>query len=296
MKRFFKILVSIVATVMLAVCSLSLVGCEDIKKLNVNVVVYNYETARYKEYTITVNMYRHLAPKTVDGIIENVNNGYYDGCTFYKLKGYNSQIMFGEYSYNTENKELSQNYCEKTIKGEFKNAGTVGSDLLSERGSIGLWRDWGSNGSYKTNNWADTGRGTLYMPTSSIANYSDYFCVFAKIDLSDTSSDNYKAFNALDEIMLITDPAKVETFVIYYTGEYNADSTVKNNGLTFNSMNKDDFDELTEEEKTALNIFKPSGEQLKKYEQTEITFPVVGKGDVTATYGKGAYIKSVKVV
>lgn len=296
MKKISKILASVIVMIMLVVCSLSLTACEEIKKLNVNVMVYNYNTATYKEYTITVDMYRHLAPETVDSVIANANKGYYDGTAFYKMKNYNNQIMFGEYSYNTETKTLTQNYCETTVKGEFKNAGTVGSDLLNVRGSIGLWRDWGINGSYRTNNWADTGRGTLYMPTSAISGYDGYFCIFAKVDLSDASSDNYKAFAALDEAMLITDSEKTETFVVYYTGEYNSDNSVKNNGLTFNFMDKEDFDDLTEEEITALNIFEPKGEQLKKYDKTEITIPVVGKNDTTVQYSSGAYIKSVKVI
>ena len=76
MKRFSKILVNILAAIMVVVSCSFLVACEDIKVLEVKVNVYNTTDKVMEEKTLTVDLYRHLAPTTVDTIAKYAEEGY----------------------------------------------------------------------------------------------------------------------------------------------------------------------------------------------------------------------------
>lgn len=290
MKKLFKIAVNFMAVVIMAVCAFSFSACEDIKKLELSLSIYNYDKSAFyaaDDVTFSVELYRHLAPKTVDKVIEHVKAGYYNNAIFYKETGYSSQIMMGDLKF--EDGELKQNLINgklpSEIYGEFKANGTTGSNLVSEKGSIGIWRSYyASDASYKTSSEArNSGRVTWYIPTSSISGYNDYFCVFAQYDTTDTA--NSTAISALTTIFSNSD--YYTEYVIYYTGEYDA--------LQFHAVLKSDWTDADagydSENKTynGETVFEAEGNQLVSYNYKTVRIPNMVDGGIAAK------VKSIKV-
>lgn len=238
MKALKKIFINLIAVVMTCMCMFSLTGCiEDIKKLELKLQVYDYANSKTEEYTLSVDLYRHLAPNTVDAIIGYVNEGYYDGALFYKMEDYSSQIMIGDLIVD-ESGKIAQNAVKPQIEGEFEKGGTIGSNLVSEKGSIGLWRSWTAfDNTYKSANATDTGRATWYIPTSDISSYNKYFCVFAQYDTAD--EDNADAIDALTAAFGSAE--NYDEYVIYYTGKYDESKADENYGLEFHCESASTF-------------------------------------------------------
>ena len=272
MQRLKKLIVVLMAVVMACVCSVTLFGCakEDIKKMEVKIAVYNFESSGTTEtYTMSIDLYRHLAPNTVDAIVKYVNEGYYNNKVFYKDAAYSNQLMIGDLRFTageTENSGFSLDE-KPTIEGEFKYGGTTGSNLTAKKGSIGLWRSWlaQDEGQKDNRNATDTGRATWFIPTTSISSYNDYFCIFAQYDVN--NSGNADAIAALTDAF--DSSANYEEYVIYYTGEYE--------NLTFNCVAKEDFDE----ESLGDDLFKAEGAQLMCYNHYTVRVPM-HEGDVAA--------------
>ena len=291
MKKFFRLAVNFIAVAMIALATFSLAACEDIKKVELKLSIYNYsESSFYAEDDVkfTVELYRHLAPKTVDKVIEHVKAGYYDNAIFYQEAGYSSQIMLGDLKF--ENGELKQNLIKgklpSQIYGEFERNGTTGSNLVNEKGSIGIWRSYyASDASYKTSSDArNSGRATWYIPTSTISGYNGYFCVFAQYDTQDSA--NSKAISALSSIFNNSD--NYVEYVIYYTGEYNADKPNENYGLTFKAVLAEDFNDsengYNSEDKTynGDTVFEAEGDVLVCYNYRTVRIPKTEGGEIAA--------------
>ncbi len=257
MKRITKIFTILVAVLMLFTLSLSLTACGDIKKLELKVSVYNYSTDEMENRTLTVKLYRHLAPNTVNALLDKVRDDFYDNTFFYKVDGYSKQLMFGDLKTTgaadtRDHMIITENYADYIDYSEFKNGGTVGSNLLNVKGSVGLWRTWESKGSYNTNsNALNTGRATWYLPLSAISTYDDWFCVFGTIDFE--SEENSETVSLIEKALA---DAHNQEYVIYYTGEYNSDDSVVNNGLTFNCMFKTLYDDKIEDDEFKDSIFE----------------------------------------
>ncbi len=282
MKKLFKIAVNFMAVAILTVATFGLAACEDIKKLELSLSLYNNaDSVFYAEDDVkfSVDLYRHLAPKTVDKVLEHVKAGYYDNAIFYQETGYSSQIMMGDLKF--ENGELKQNLIgdklPSEIYGEFQSNGTTGSNLVSDKGSIGIWRSrYATDADFKTSSGArDSGRATWYIPTSAITGYDGYFCVFAQYDT--TATANSKAISAISAIFANSD--YYTEYVIYYTGEYDTAKANENYGLTFNAVKAADFDEDTE-------VFEAEGEQLVCFNKKTVKIPNAINGNVTAKVTK----------
>lgn len=289
MKKLFKSAANFLALAVMAVAAFSFSACEDIKKLELSLNVYDFTNSVFYEDSdvkLTVDLYRHLAPETVDKVVGNIKAGYYDNAIFYQETGYSSQIMIGDLK--MENGELKLNRLSdgtlpSEIYGEFENNGTTGSDLVSKKGSIGVWRSYyETDKNYKTSSDArDSGRATWYIPTSEISGYNEYFCVFAQYDTDDTA--NSKAISAITDIL----SNNSTEYVIYYTGTYDADNPNDKDGygLTFNAMKKEYFDNLDEEPE----MFEAEGKQLVCFNKKTVKIPNLVDGKVSAM------IKSAKV-
>ncbi|MBO4251830.1 MAG: peptidylprolyl isomerase [Clostridia bacterium] len=291
MKKLFKIAINFMAFVVMAVCAFSFSACEDIETLELSLRVYNYEkSAFYAENDVKMNvdLYRHLAPKTVDKVIEHVKAGYYNNAIFYKESDYISQIMFGDLKF--EDGELKQNLINgklpSEIYGEFEANGTTGSNLVSAKGSIGIWRSYyeADTETYRaSSNARNSGRATWYIPTATISSYDGYFCVFAQYDTEDTA--NAKAISALTTIFSNSD--YYTEYVIYYTGEYG--------DLTFHAALKSDWadaDTGYDADNKTYNgdtVFEAEGNQLVCYNYRTVRIPNSVSGEITAK------VKSIKV-
>ena len=278
MKRLIKKLMVIVAVMIMALSTLSLTACSgNGTRLELTVKVYDSSQGKVVSRTMDVDLYKSVAPRTVDAIIKYAKDGYYDGMTFYVMtsfdgsSAYTSQIMFGDYTYDAVDKvlKLSDTFGEKPfLDGEFENAGVVGNNLKNEKGSIGLWRNWTAyDNTYKVTNSLGSGRATWYMPTatSEIAAYKDWFCVFAQIDL--TNTDNSKAMDLIVKAFDSSDDIK--EYEIYYTGEYDAEKANENYGLKFNYMSEVLFSEDDVED-----LFKAEGAQYTAYNHQTIRVPL----------------------
>ncbi|MBQ8426765.1 MAG: peptidylprolyl isomerase [Clostridia bacterium] len=288
MKGLTKIIINALVVVLLAVSCFGLVGCKkDIKTVELTISLYDYENNEMydeSDVTITIDLYRHLAPKTVDKMVEYVNDGYYDGAIFYKMVGQSNQIMLGDLK--LVNNEIVQNAIMPTIEGEFEYGGTIGSNLVNEKGSIGLWRTWTAYDEeqgdyYKTNTSIDTGRATWYMPTTSITSYNKWMCVFGKLVL-----DNESTATAIEGIInAFSDGGEYEEYVVYYTGEYDESKVNDNHGLEFHCVPIDEFDE------DMADLFVAEGSQYACYNHYTIQVPVTGTNGSIA-----AKVVSAKVI
>ena len=237
-----------ISAICLAAC-FGLTACEDLKTLEVKV------SANGEEYTMTVDLYRHLAPETCKTIEEYVQAGYYDGMLIYENASYSKQLMVGDLKLNGDTIDLAENKPE--IYGEFEKNGTTGSNLVSEKGTIGLWRSWtaadASDNKYKATNGMNSGRASWYIPTEAISDYTGYFCVFAVYDKNATA--NSEAIDALSKVFDSSD--NYEEYVIFYTGSYDVTKADENYGLSFHCVPKANFNDLDED-----TVFEAKNEQL----------------------------------
>ncbi len=277
MKKLLRLFVNLMAVIMLSVACFSLVGCGgDVVKVELQLEIYNYadSTTYDKEDTkLTIELYRHLAPDTVNAIIGYIQDGYYDNAIFY---GYESnKIMVGDLKMNDAG-DIYQNELMPTVDGEFEAGSVKGSDLKVKEGSIALWRTWYECDSYSITKNQDTGRATWFMPTTELSSYQDYFCVFAVIDLEN------EANNTTWEYIKTAINDNSESYQVYYTGEYNSDDSVLNNGLTFN---------CEQEVPDNVTPFAPEGDQFVCYKQHQIK---VAMGVNSSSCG--AKIVSAKVI
>lgn len=261
MKTFKRIMFNVIAAVVLAMSAFCLTACEDIKTLQVKI------RAEENEYTLTVDLYRHLAPNTVDTIIDYVKEGYYNDALFYKMDGYSSQLMVGDLK--EAGGEITLNANKPQIKGEFENNGVKGSNLKAASGYIGLWRSWYSHdGSYNLSSSArDSARATWFIPTGDISGYNGNFCIFAQYDSA--KKDNAAALEAINGVF--ADSAKYESYTIYYTGTYDDKAVDNNFGLTFHCVLTEDYDESKIED-----LFEADNKQnqLVQYNVTKVNIPV----------------------
>lgn len=287
MKKLLKSAAVFMALAIMTVATFGLAACEDIKKLELSLSVYDYGSNDFyaeSDVKFSVDLYRHLAPKTVDKVLEHVKAGYYDNAIFYQETGYSSQIMMGDLKID-ENGKIVQNLIDgklpSEIYGEFEAGGTTGSNLVSSKGSIGIWRSYyESDGSYTVSSDArDSGRATWYIPTAEISGYNGYFCIFAQYDASATA--NAKAISAISSIL----SSNSTDYVIYYTGEYNKEKPDENYGLTFHAITKEKFDQDYDTDAETIygeKIFEADGQQLVCFNKKTVKVPNLVNGTVSS--------------
>ena len=270
MKRFLKVFTNLIAVFMLVFATFTRVGCgEDIKTAKVKIQLYDYAESEFyadSEVTLSIDLYGHLAPKTVEAIVKYINEGYYNNALIYQVEvGSKTQIMVGDLEVDGDsivvNDDGSVNIVKKakkpTLPGEFEKGGTKGSDLVNTKGSVGLWRDWYSTGDYTNSSATDSGSATWFMPTETVSAYNGYFCVFGQMDLS--NSANSTALNTLAEIF--ESSTNSTEYVIYYTGAY--DASKPDCGLTYHCVTTERFKEL-ESELEELELSDPEQYELEK--------------------------------
>lgn len=282
MKRIKKVFINLVAVMLALFACFNFTACEDIKKLELNIQVYDYaDNGSMQDYTLSIDLYRHLAPTTVDAIVSYVKEGHYDGTAFYKFKNssYSSQIMLGDLIAG-DNSIVKENTVKPELpKGEFEKGGTTGSNLVNAKGSVGLWRSWmKADGSYTTSSTAmKSGRSTWFIPTETISAYNGYFCVFGQYDTAD--ENNVDALDALTKAFATS--TNYDEYVIYYTGTYDATKANENYGLTFNIALAEDFDSNAVE-----NLYKSEDTENKAglvcYDYYSVYIPVTANGALAA--------------
>ena len=276
MKKFSKVFINLLAVLMVILSCFSLTACkEDIKKVVVNISVYNYteedgEVAGFENLSLEVDMYRHLAPNTVDTIMGYIKDGYYNDTVFYQVdSSLPHQIMLGDYKLNA-NAPIA-NAIKPQIEGEFEHGGTTGSNLKVKKGAIGLWRTWTAfEDKYNQHNETlHSGRSNWFFPTnvseSTLNGYNGYFCVFAQIDLSNSANSN--------ALTLIAEALNKNTtkYVVYYTGEYDSTKVNENFGLTQHIVPEEDFVDSDD-------IFVATKEQRECYNKHVIKLPTLAEG------------------
>ena len=287
MRRISKLFVNVIAIIMLAFATLSMTACADVVTLEVTLQVYNFTQSKFDEedeVKLTIDMQRHLAPKTVDAIAQYASDGYYDNTVFYLMESYTTQIMIGQYK--MDGNKIVKNDIKPQIDGEFEYGTTKGSNLKNDQGYIGLWRSWyiqddGAH-KFKSSNGMDSGRSNIYIPLDVISEYDGYFCVFGTIDYSITANDT--GVNAVGAVL----SNNYTSYIVYYTGEYDSSKPEEDYGLTFNCIPADEYGNLSQEEKDA--IFVAEGDQYVEYNEHRIRVP-----NTTPDGNQSAIIKSVKV-
>lgn len=297
MKRLIKkIMVSALAVMMVCSCFF-FTGCRDVKKLEITVSVRVEEDGLYKleEQKLTIDLYRHLADKTVDAIMEYANSGYYNGTFFYQTirfnddTTHNTKLLIGDLRFDETTGTIVKNAAKPNIEGQFTHGGTVGSDLMNVEGSVGLWRTWNANDSYSSYNSTNTGSATLYFPTGDITAYNDCFCVFGKFDVeSDGNKDAWANIKTS-----CSDADYYDEYVIYYTGEYSDAADAVDNGLTFHCVTKAEYDSMSEEQ--LEEVFKAEGAQSVAYNSCTIRVPMYQETNTSRAVATSKIV-SIRVV
>ncbi len=286
MKRFLKMLTSLLAVVMLCVACAGMVGCtEKVVKLQLKVAVYDYESGDWydgSDTVITVDLYKEYAPKTVSNIVKYAKAGYYDNAVFYMVNGEANKIFVGDIKVDADG-NLYQNEIKMPVEGEFEKGSVKGSPLTVKKGSVALWRTWGENESYKTTTSINSGRATWFLPTADISSYNEYFAVFATIDMSATK--NLNTFGYIKSALENVDESL--EYQVYYTGDYDAEKDMQNNGLEFNIVKADEYDESK-----IANLHESEGYELVEYNSKKIIIAGAGASDSVC----GAKIVSAKIV
>lgn len=323
MKRLTKLLTNLLAVLLLVAGCTAMVGCgDDITTTEVKIQLYDYASQEFygeDEATLTIDLYGHLAPRTVEAIASYINEGYYNNALIYSTKVDSiEQIMVGDLYVDGDAivvgedgvTNIKQKAVKPTLPGEFENGGTTGSNLKNTKGSVGLWRSWYATGNFETSSATNTGSATWFMPSKARTSYDDNFCVFGQIDLEqEVNSSTYNALTSLFETK-----ANYTEYVIYYTyslvkvnetsyalGEY--DATKPNANLVFNCVTKEYFNEnisnLTEEEidemsvedQAKFKVFEADDEKLELVCYNKMTIKVANNAS-----GKvGAMIKSATI-
>ncbi len=300
MKKLIKFSTRIIALVLMVFTMLSMTACEDIKKAEVNITLYNKNSsALYEEDKVnfSIELYRHLAPESVDAITGLMESGYYNDTFFYvNNSSDNTNLFIGDLKFNAEGKivqnTLADGTLPATIKGEFEANGVKGSNLATEFGSIGVYRSYYANdgGDRTSSDARDSGRATLFLPTATINAYDKYYAIIGKYDVANENVS--RAINGIKE--LLNNSEYSEQYVIYYTGEYDSAKPNENYGLTFNCVTQEEYTELTEAEGGIENLFEAEGEQLVSYNVRKIKVAKSFKIGETTVYNT-AGIKSVTV-
>ncbi len=286
MKKLKKLLSLFIASALLIVSCFSMAGCsEDITQIKLNLSVYNYEQTEeevdvgFEDVTLTIDLYGHFAPKTVENITKYVKQGYYNNTVFYKQTTFTNQVMLGDFLVDGASIKAQEKIMPQ-VKGEFERGGVSGSNLLAKKGSVGLWRTWYAyDGSYDTSNATmNSGRATWFIPVSdsdaALSGYNGWFCIFAQIDM-----ENEDNAHAIDLISKSLSSGKVEQYIVYYTGKYDANQPDNNHGLTKHVVKASDFVEST-------SIFTAEGSQEVCYNKHTINVPVVEVEGETAIAAK----------
>lgn len=280
MKRLFKLLVNTLAIALCVVGVFTFTGCKDIKTVEINFSVYNFTSEKFEDKTLTVDLYRHLAPKTVDNILTAINDGYYENTIVYKKADATSQVMFGDYKVNGQN--IVKNADRPLVEGEFEANGLKGSKLVNEKGVIGLYRSYTADGESYTasDNGRNSGSAVCYMPLNSISSYNGYFTLFAKYDLDNAENS--------DTIQAITSAFSVTTFY----EEYEVFYTVENGDKKLNIVSEADFSDYYNDQDETYNgfeVYKAKESDLVSMNRCKIYVPML-KG-----VNRAVVIKNVKV-
>ena len=254
-------------------------ACRDIKTVEVKFSVYNYTDDKFEEKTLTVNLYRHLAPKTVDNVLSAIKDGYYNDTVVYQNSSATSQLMLGEFKVSGE--EITKQADRPMVEGEFSANGLNGSNLVNQKGYIGLWRSYTKDaGSYtKTDTGMNSGTAVWYMPTSTLSSYNGYFTVFAKIDMD--SDANSSAFTAIQAIFT---GSHYENYEVFYTGE-SSDELVCHIIKTDDLAEDDNYD-ADAGTYGGEKIYSATGADLVSLNRRTVRIPVLENGARAVTVTK----------
>ncbi len=265
MKKHIRKLVNFIAIILVAVFCFSFTACDEanITTISVEIQVCDHEEGTSETKTINIDLYGHLAPKTVAQIVKYVKEGYYNNTVFYVDTERSEQLMLGMIKLDADGNYVVNELKPTIDVGEFKYGGTTGSNLKHEKGAVGLWRSWGASDTYQSSNGFGTGRATMYMPmNSNLSGYDDYFCVFGKINLENSATTFEKLLNAFGS-------GNYEEYYMYYTGEFDENAT--NYGLQPHIITADEYSELSTEEIEAIfDAEEGQNKQLVEFNKKKI--------------------------
>ncbi len=290
MLKLTKKILNVVISFALIVCSICMISCNKIKTVEVSVQVYDYTQAKFlaeDDVNFEIELFRQLAPKTVDAIVSHIESGFYDDTFFYVDKDTSYSALFvGDLKFD-ENGNIVQNLIDgklpSEIYGEFESNGVTGNNLGVTKGIVGLYRSYYVNDlNFDVSSQArNSGRATLFMPQeTAFSSYVGHFCMFGRYDTEEGNAN--KALSAVMDVLTTT--GSYDAYMIYYTGEYDASKVDENYGLEFHCILESEFEELEESD-----YFTPSGEQLQSLAPRRINVPKTVDSKVTAS------LKSVKV-
>ena len=281
MKKIFKVLVNVLALCLGVFAAFTMTACKDIKTVEVKLSIYNYTDNAFEEKTLTVDLYRHLAPKTVDNVLSAIKDGYYDGAVAYKNEGAN-YISLGEFK--ADGDSIVKQADRPTVEGEFKANGVDGSNLSNKKGYVGLWRSYTKDGgSFTVSDSArNSGTAVWYMPTATKADMDGYFAVFGKFDLDSTA--NSEAFTMMQTVLT---GSNYDSYEVFYTGESKDALTV--HVIKTSELEIDENYDEAAGSYGGETIYEAKGSDLASFDKHTVYMPKVENGAFAIV------VKSVKI-
>ncbi len=130
--------------------------------------------------TIKMELYPEMAPNTVRNFIKLINEGYYNGLTFYKIE---EDLIYGG-----DKKDTEEDKTKYTIEGEFSSNGHKENTLSFTEGILGLAREDYSIFYYYTGDSKyltlgnNSGCAQFFITTQDCSEELDNnFCAFGKV-------------------------------------------------------------------------------------------------------------------
>jgi len=260
MKETFK---KIAALLFAGVLGISVAGCDTIKsgsKLKTGDITVSYIDADGDTQTraLGFELYKNLAPDTIEHFIYLAEQGYYNGTVISNVT--DNYMEFGSYYYGSDGKLVSKydkntsgnynsyitdsyvagkyfthdksilryikndkitDYNDYSIRGEFSANGVSGNSISLSGGALVLKHDYIDN----ENSVYNTGKGTVAITFGSGSYFSSStkYCIFGKLVSDDADSDEDIDDSVTYADSLLTDYYKDDDGNIYYYYDY-ADS------------------------------------------------------------------------
>ena len=172
------ILTSIALILILGIIAYMAYGYYHKQTLKAENPIVTMEIADYG--TVKMELYPHMAPNTVRNFIKLINEGYYNGLTFHKVK--ENLIQGGDESGD------GTGTTTYSIEGEFSENGFKDNTLSFERGTLGLARQdftimyyYTGDANYLTQGY-NSGCAQFFITAENCKEQFDgYYCAFGKV-------------------------------------------------------------------------------------------------------------------
>ena len=119
--------------------------------------------------SIRVELYPSVAPISVNNFVTYVEEGFYEGTAFHRIKS-GQMVQGGGFTLNKDNQYVHKDPTHDAIKGEFRNNG-VPNNLLHTRGVISMART----------SLSDSATSQFFFCADSVPSWDGEYAAFGRV-------------------------------------------------------------------------------------------------------------------